>query len=124
MPGRYTQEDYERMAGMREQGHTYVQIAARFGCSASVVSWQCLRLGAEPPKARYASWTEIKGPAVSARGDHLVRRFTEPEDALLLELEASGLSVNAIARRLGRRTSSIRGRLMTLARRDARSEAA
>ena len=64
------------------------------------------------------------GPAIVRRGDHIVRRFTEKEDALLLELEAQNLNYSEIARRLDRRRNSIVGRLATLARREARAEAA
>jgi hypothetical protein len=44
-----SKEDCARIAEMREGGKTCGQIAMAFGCSTSVVSWHCLRLGAEPP---------------------------------------------------------------------------
>ncbi len=54
----------------------------------------------------------------------MVRRFTVEEDAQLLGLEKAQLKVSEMARLLGRPANSIRGRLMTLARRDAREERA
>ena len=64
------------------------------------------------------------GPAVVHRGDHVVRRFMPDDDARLLALDAEGLGHSAIGRAMGRPANSIRGRLMTLARREARAEAA
>ena len=45
-------------------------------------------------------------------------------DAELVRLDQSGIRVAEICRRMGRRSSSIRGRLLTLARIDARREEA
>lgn len=115
-------EQLERMIAMRESGAPYSKIAAALGCSQGAVRWHCLRLAVEPPKGT-RPWDRLKGPPVVRRGSHLVRRFTPEEDARLLALEAQGLNNNAIARRLGRRWNSVRGRLMTLARRDELLEA-
>ncbi|WP_339543485.1 hypothetical protein, partial [Pseudomonas sp. JAI120] len=56
------------------------------------------------------------------RGGHIVRPFSAADDALLLTLEAQGINIAEIARRISRKPNSVKGRLMTLARRDARAE--
>ena len=61
-------------------------------------------------------------PMTVTRGDHIVRRFTSDEDSVLLQLEAEGLRICEMSRALGRPPNSIRGRLMTLARHQARKE--
>lgn len=119
---RLTQQDFDRICAMREAGKSFEQIGRAIGCSAKAVSWHCLRLGAEGPKPTKL-WDGIKGPAVCIRNGHEVRRYTPDDDALLLSLEAEGLAIAAIARRTGRRPNSVRGRLMTLARRQERSVA-
>jgi len=119
---RLTQEQKESMAGMRERGLSYGQIALKFGCSPNAVAWHCLRLGADPPNARKLSG-EIVGPLVMQRGNHVVRRFTAEDDATLQAMSASGKPLAEIARTLGRKHNSIIGRLMTLARRAERAGA-
>lgn len=118
---RLTEADRERITTMREAGASCGQIAAAVGCSVSAVSWQCLRLGAEPPNPRSLNDVPTT-PKVSKRGDHVVRRFTVDEDAQILALEAEGFRPIEIARRLGRPPNSVLGRIMTLARREARME--
>jgi hypothetical protein len=59
---------------------------------------------------------------VHERSGHLVRRFTEAEDEQILVLKERGLTNAAIGRRLKRAPHSILGRLMTLARQDARRD--
>lgn len=119
---RLTAADRERIATMREAGSSCGVIAAAIGCSVSSVSWQCLRLGAEPPNPRALKDVPATPKAVR-RGDHMVRRFTVDEDAQILTMEAEGLATVEIARRLGRPPNSVLGRIMTLARREARMEA-
>ncbi|QGY05549.1 helix-turn-helix domain-containing protein [Methylobacterium mesophilicum SR1.6/6] len=124
MPARrFTDAQREQMAERREAGESCPKIGRRFGCSASNVRWICLALGADHPKARLTPAT-ARGPAVIQRGDHVVRRFLPDEDTRLLALAGEGLSNSAIGKVLGRPAVSIRGRLMTLARREARAEAA
>lgn len=124
-PPKITQATLDRIAELREADATYEAIGAAVGLSASHVNSICLKRGFERsvPSAELL-WTDIRGPAVTRRGNHEVRRFTEQEDAELLALEAEGLSYTAIARRLGRARTSIENRLITLARREARKEAA
>lgn len=123
MPGRkYTPEQIERAAELRERGASYPEIARATGMSKGAIYWHCLRVGADRPggEALPAIPTE---PVAYARSGHKVRRFTEAEDRRLLALEAQGKGMNEIARILGRKHNSVIGRLMTLARRDAREEA-
>ncbi|PHY20896.1 hypothetical protein CSW59_06710 [Caulobacter sp. BP25] len=122
MVRRLSPSDFDQMVQMRERGRSYAVIARKLGCSIGTVSWHCLRLGAEPPKPR-ALKPLADGPQSVSRGDHTVRRFTAEDDAKLLEMEAQGASVSAIAKALDRRHNSITGRLMTLARHQARTEA-
>lgn len=118
---RVTDEQLEMITTLREKGRGYDVIGAEVGLSRSAVSWHCLRLGVDPPKP-----TALRAPPESAspinRGAHLVRPYTQAEDEQLLALEASGLNINQIAQAMGRRWNSTRGRLMTLARHDARRE--
>lgn len=118
-----TEEQWTDAAIANEGGEPPEQIAARLGVSRSCLNWNMLRLGADPPNAKLLP-TRAPGPDVVQRCGHQVRHFSAEEDAELLRLSGEGLSVNAIAVRLGRRWNSTRGRLMTLARHDARREAA
>ena len=124
MPARrFNDAQREQMAERREAGQSYARIARAFGCSESNVYWICLALGADHPNAKPLS-VEIRGPMVVLRNGHAVRRYTREEDARLLALEAEGNGDSAIGKILGRRPNSVRARLMTLARREARTEAA
>lgn len=120
---RLQQDDFNTMVKMRERGLGYALIAKEIGCSIGSVAWHCLRLGAEPPKPA-PLWKGIVGPAVVVRNGHELRRFTAQDDETLLSMEAGGATLSEMARALGRRHNSIKGRLMTLARRQARQEAA
>jgi hypothetical protein len=118
-----TPEELDRIATMREAGATNVGIAAAIGCSIGSVQWACLRLGADPPHPKPLRLDQhVKCPTVK-RGNHVVRAFTPDDDARLLDLERQGLGDTAIGRLIGRKPNSVRGRLMTLARRDERAHA-
>ncbi len=122
---KFEDADYARIAEMREAGLSYEQIALAIGkgTSAKAVSWHCLRLGAEPPKkTRLRPQYYLEQPLMK-RGNHLVKAFTPAEDARLTDLSMRGLGDSAIGRELGRRPNSVRGRLMTLARREERESA-
>lgn len=99
------------------------EIAAELGVSIGSFNWNMLREGASPPNARVLP-ARAPGPAVVKRNGHIVRHFTEEEDALMLALSIEGKTTSEIARAIGRRWNSTRGRLMTLARHDDRKEAA
>jgi hypothetical protein len=117
----------EFMCEQREAGRSCAAIAravrSMFGhhCSESAVQWNCLREGADPPNAKPLK-PNVSGPVVIRRGDHQVRHFTPEEDALLLQLKADQVCHAEIGRRLNRRGNSIVGRLLTLARHEARRE--
>lgn len=121
MPGpKYTPDQIERAAEMREAGRDCATIAAETGMTQAAVWWHCARLGAEPPGARYRE--RARGPMVMRRGAHLVRRFTPEEDRRMLDMRRRGLRVCQIAEVLERRQNSVSGRLMALARREALQE--
>jgi hypothetical protein len=115
-------QQLEKIAAMRERGWSYKRIGNAIGMSPGAVSWYCLREAIEPPKPSKCR-DQIVGPAVVKRGDHVVRRFTPEEDATLLRLSKEGKSNRALVRLMGRSDSSIRGRLMCLARREERGAA-
>ena len=120
-----TTEQANAIAEMREAGLSISRIAQKLGMSDGSVAWQCLKFAADPPKlATRVPARTAPGPVVVMRGGHQVRHFTPEDDAQLLALEAERLTISEIARRLGRKPNSIRGRLYTLARHDARREAA
>jgi hypothetical protein len=73
---RLPQSVIDEAVRLRELGHSYDWIGKKLGGSGEAVSWHCCRLGVEPPKSPWRSWDQIKGSAVSKRGDHVVRRFT------------------------------------------------
>lgn len=115
------------LAELREQGWTQARIARHFTdagtpISEGIVHWWALQMGADlPPERRHAQRPPERP---YQRGSVIVRPFTPEEDAILIRLEQQGVGYMDIARRLDRRRNSIVGRLMTLARRDARQEEA
>jgi len=116
---KYSEETLNEAAEMREAGSTYAAIAKRLEMSQGAVYWHCLRLGADSPKA--PPKTNV-GPSLVKRGNHVVRRFSPEEDEKILRLSGEGVSLSEISRSLGRKHNSVKGRLMTLARRDERAE--
>jgi hypothetical protein len=127
--GILSDHDRNLAAELREQGKTFAQIARFFVArgkpvTASAISYICLKLGADGPPARRGPSSQGSRPL--KRGDHIVRPFTAEEDEQLLALRSEGLPVVEIGRRLGtgRRHNSLAGRLLTLARREARAEEA
>ena len=114
---RLTPEDIGRICEMRENGRTYAAIAKALECSVGAVKWQCLRNGADSPR----TYRSPAAPRDFQRGGRLVRHYTAEEDARLLALEAEGLGVCEIGRRLQRRHNSVVGRLATLARAQERA---
>lgn len=117
-----TPTETDRIVQLRERRWPVVRIAAALGCSAGSVNWALLKAGCDVNEHRPLKPVPT-APVVEVRGKHVVRRFTEAEDELLLALEASGTNIHRIAVQLGRRHNSIVGRLRTLARRQARAEA-
>tara|TARA_R110000737_G_scaffold239142_2_gene251182 strand:+ start:6419 stop:6799 length:381 start_codon:yes stop_codon:yes gene_type:complete len=122
MPGRkYSDEQCNEAAVLREAGMSTAAIAKRLGMSSGAVYWHCLRLGADTPKASRPAAPKA-GRMVVERSGHVVRRFSAEEDQKMLDMEGSGVRLSEIARTLGRKRNSVEGRLMTLARKEARSE--
>ena len=122
-PRKYSDEQLTEAAELRETGMSCAAIAKRLGMSVGSVSWHCLRLGADSPNTT-GNTSKPTGPMEVTRGDHVVRRFTESEDARLIEMERAGWRICDMAQALGRKPNSVRGRLMTLARHEARLEQA
>ncbi|MCC0807550.1 helix-turn-helix domain-containing protein [Methylobacterium sp. W2] len=123
MPARrLNPEDIERIIEMRERGRTYGVIARVLGCSESTVSYHCIRLAIDPPNPRRLPPMGGRPPVVMRNG-HAVRAYTAEDDARILAMDAEGASDSEMGRALGRRAHSVRQRLMTLARREARAEA-
>lgn len=122
-----TDADKQEAAELRERGLTYGQMRRRFASrgiavSQGALSWACLQLGADLPPERRKTAPRRTGPM--KRGNHVVRPFTPEEDAELSRLAVGGLGATEISRRLGtgRAANSITGRLLTLARQQARAE--
>ena len=108
-----TSEQLAIVERMRANGKSFRQIGMRIGMSPGAISWYCLRHAIDGPKGR-AKGT-VKPGAITTRGNHVVRRFTPEEDQQIVEMRLAGMSITLIAGTMGRATSSILGRLMTLA---------
>ena len=124
-----TDEQRDLACTLREQGWSCERIAHHFRSRGtrvhrSSIAWLCLIEGADLPIARRKQQCAPPPGIITRRGNHSFRTFTPEEDARLLALEAEGKNYSVIGRALGRKPNSIRGRLATLARRDARSSAA
>lgn len=121
-----TDAQLDEMAQMREDDHTYKEIAEHFGVSQGAIKYQCVRLGVEPsdPDNRSRSGKTANRPASYLRNGVRVRSFTEAEDAKLREWDEEGLNYAEMGRRLDppRKPHSVQARMMTLARLDALRE--
>lgn len=121
-----TDEQKQQIYHLRgERGLSCKQIALKLNVDAGAVSWHCLMLGVEragrkPGLHKIASAERY----TYTRKGFPVRGYTAEDDQLLLKLEAEGLRYTEIGRRMNpqRRYNSIRARLATLARREAREE--
>jgi hypothetical protein len=100
------------------------QIALRIGCSVGSVTWAQLRIGADKHPDKPLPPVPVVRP-VAMRSGRPVVGFNHSDDSLLETLAKEGLSDAEIGRRMqpARRPNSVRGRLMTLARRASRAEA-
>ncbi|MBL3569892.1 hypothetical protein BV509_00890 [Rhodovulum sulfidophilum] len=119
-PIRYSIDQIQRAAELREAGLTFPEIASQLGMKRTSVEYHCMRLGADPAARRQIR--QGRGAMIQKRGNHLVRRFSTDDDATLMALVEQGLRHAEIARRMGRAQTSIAGRLVTLARAAARGE--
>jgi hypothetical protein len=116
-----SEEAYDAMAEAVERGEPPRRVAERFGVSLGTVNWTCLRLGADRPAKHRGKTPRPAG--TMRRGNHTVRNFTPDEDEIILSMRASGHRIVEIAQATGRKHNSIVGRLLTLARHEARAEA-
>lgn len=121
-----TDAQIDEMARLRERGWGCKRIAEHFlardgvRVSAGAINWQCMKAGADVPvRLRGTFHTNLQA---YRRGSHMVRPYSAEEDALLLQLDNQALPLSQIARRLGRKTNSVKGRMLTLARHAARAE--
>ena len=112
-------EQIDEACALREAGWSCARIARKFGVSPGCISWHCLKLLADPPKPRPLPPVPT-APVVARRNGHEVRRFTSEEDQRLLDMATAGARKCDMARALDRKSNSITGRLMTLARREER----
>lgn len=123
MAGRkYTEQQVDEAMAMRERGLSFGQIARKTGMNAASVEWYCLFTGAElpgPPKPHVTTG----GPMQYMRKGHLVRRYTPEEDEIILRMSLEGVPRVDIAAKVGRKPNSVKTRLATLARIEARQEA-
>lgn len=119
-------EQLDELAALRERGWSANRIAAHFASqgapiSRSTVHYHCKRIGADVPQRLQYKTFDLRAPYW--RGGRQILPWTAEDDSVLLKHERRGIAINAIARQLGRQESSVRGRLLTLARREARQEA-
>lgn len=117
----------EEMAALREKGWGIDRIAAHFTAAGtpitgSAICWQCLRLGADAPSRLRRNCPSAMSLRPYRRNGRLVRPYSSEEDEVLRMLDRQGARYSEMAQRLGRRENSIRGRLLTLARHEARAE--
>ncbi|MBB4859662.1 transcriptional regulator [Novosphingobium chloroacetimidivorans] len=122
-----TDEQVATACEMREAGKTLQQIANHFatrGVKVTVgsIEWVCLTHGADLPEDRRRPHYALRPGMVISRGGHVMRTFTADEDQQLLTMEQRGDGIADIARSLGRKSNSVRGRLATLARKQSRIE--
>lgn len=116
-----TAEEIERATAMRERGDKVSAIARALKVSAGALRWRFLADGVEAPKLTRLRPEEYIHRRRYRRGMFDVRAFTPQEDAQLQTLALAHPGKYAlIGRELGRRSNSIRGRLMTLARYEER----
>lgn len=96
------------------------QIGKRMGRSVGAISWHCLINGVERFDGAKGYPPSTTGRDYNRNG-RPVRAYTPDEDTTLLEMAKSGIGYGVIAKRIGRRHSSIQGRLAILARREERA---
>lgn len=110
-------QEVDDLIEKREKGWSYERLAERFAVTPGAVHYQCLKNGAVSPNQRRGI-SPINPVSFVAGDGRTQRRFTQSEDKQLLDLEASGIGYNEIARRMGRARTSVRMRLLTLALRE------
>lgn len=111
------------IADLREKGLSYGVIGQRLNLSEGAISWYCLVGGIESPNTRRRVPPTLKYRSYVRNGREVIT-FTADDDAQLLVLEGEGKTYSEIGKIMGRMPNSVRGRLATLARHEARKEAA
>jgi AraC-like DNA-binding protein len=110
--------DIAELARLREErGLTLGQIALRLGVSPGYLAYVCMEHGIQRPGRIFRPGGLPPGTVVKRAG-HLVRPFSPAEDTYIQRRRLEGASTTTIGAELGRNQSSIRGRLLTLARYD------
>lgn len=108
-----TDAEKAEIVRLREEGVTKSAIARRMGKSIGTITHWCLMLGAEPPEA----WKPSKRPRLPfVRDGRSVVPFTNEEDVQMRAWAAEGVPYTEIAHKLQRAPTSIRYRMLTLAR--------
>lgn len=115
------------IAEWRESGVTIELIARRLSrpdrpLTKSAITAVCLREAIDAPDIGRCRNVNPRGPFM--RGGKIVRPFTPDEDAAITEMASAGSRYSEIAAALGRGSSSIYRRGLTLGRYDARVEEA
>ncbi|MER9421301.1 helix-turn-helix domain-containing protein [Mesorhizobium sp. M0317] len=125
MPKRSKLNDEQKaqVADLREAGMSYDAIGRRMDLSRGAISWYCLLDGIDSPKTARRVLPPLKYQSYVRNGS-TVLAFSADEDAQLLALAAEGTSHTEIGKIMRRKPNSVSGRLATLARHDARREAA
>ena len=130
-PSKYPPQLIEEIPALREQGLSCRAIAREilktYGVrmSPGAISHRCLLAAADPaPLAAKILPAVRPGPAVIIRSGREVRRFEAADDAVILKMEREGASYADMGRALNRHGHTIKARLATLARHEARREQA
>lgn len=109
-----TDEKIQRLITLRERGWSHRSIATDLGVSPGAVHYQCLRHGAISPR-QTGRRDDAIARTLHGRDGRTFRPFTADDDRRISDLSRGGMSMNAIARAIGRPRTSVRVRLMTLA---------
>jgi len=122
VPKVITEEIDAKIVEYREADRSCNWIAQRLGIPVATIYSHCLTYGIESPRTRTKAKLSNYKAAQYMRGDQVVRRFSAEEDQRLLALRLEGKTCSQIGRELGRGAGSIKRRLCTLARYDARKD--
>lgn len=122
-----TPELIDMVGEMRERGCSYQAIANRLASKGIAVKKDgiaslCLARGFDLPALQRRAGADAIPRKVAIRAGREIRPFSKDDDQQLRSFDREGLSYSEMARRLGRNPGSVRNRLLTLARHDARRE--
>ncbi|WJY18701.1 hypothetical protein QQS45_00150 [Alteriqipengyuania flavescens] len=116
-----SEDQVRELAELREQGWSYQRLADRFGLSPAGVHYHCLKEGALSPGQLCGRPTgSTNGRSFGGKGfNGPVRYFSKQEDRELVRRREDGQSISRIAREMDRAKTSVRVRLLTIAREQA-----